>query len=185
VKRIGDLVSGFRQLSRPGRPGPRERIDVNQLVRDCLASLASDANERPPVLTLSSEPCEALVCADDLRTSLLSLLAYLRGPGRPPATNGDVLRVGSELVEGRACVIVHDPLLRLSADERRRLFDPRVEIDTSAGRTMRLNLALPLAYQLLRRNGAEITLSGEHDRGFAFRVVLPPAVSPSELSGGF
>jgi hypothetical protein len=63
--------------------------------------------------------------------------------------------------------------LVLTEEEQRRIFDPRVELD-SGGRTMRLNISLALTYQMLRRNDAEVSTQFEPGHGILFRVQFKP-----------
>ncbi len=69
-------------------------------------------------------------------------------------------------------VIINETLV-LSDEERSRLFDLPVKMD-SGGRTMRLDVALALSYQKLRRNGAEVSMHLERGHGVTFRVLLKP-----------
>jgi len=64
-------------------------------------------------------------------------------------------------------VLISDPTLHLSAEERVRSFDPRIDVSGESGRTMRLNMTLPLVYHLLRRNAAEISTFADDARVMA------------------
>jgi two-component system, OmpR family, sensor histidine kinase RstB len=63
--------------------------------------------------------------------------------------------------------------LRLSPEDRARLFEPRIDVDCRHGRSMRLDLGLALAHHLLSRNGARVWVESDGETGVRFRVALP------------
>ena len=169
VRRIAELVSGFRRLAEPSDVAPRERIDVAALARECVAELTRRP-EHLRTIACEVEACETYACGADLHLALLNILASLcveRGGGEQ---SGISLRVGLE--GGRPAIVIVDDAVTLSEEERRRLFDPRVEVDSRQGRTMRLNLSLALAHAMLARNGAAVFVEAPGDRGVRFRIVL-------------
>ncbi|MBI3178367.1 MAG: sensor histidine kinase, partial [Deltaproteobacteria bacterium] len=74
---------------------------------------------------------------------------------------------------GHPVVVLDDRELQLSPEARLRLFDPRVEVDQ--GRTMRLDISLALAHQLLSRNGARVTVESDEGGGTRCSIMLPSA----------
>src|SRR5262245_51021060 len=168
VDRISELVAGFRRLATPLKQRTPERLEILDVVRECVAALP-DARVR---LLAAAEPTFSVVARDDLRAALINVMAYLTRPGGSRA-EGERLIVSLSREQGRPCIAIVDRTLTLSEDERRRCFDPRVEVDTRHGRTMRLNIALALSFQLLHRNGAELSVVADPDGGTAFRVLLP------------
>jgi CheY-like chemotaxis protein/signal transduction histidine kinase len=173
VRRIADLVAGFTRLATCEDDRPPECVDVAQVLKECLASLPGAVDHRLRLLPTHG-PMVTWLAREDLRTALLNVLAYLVAPERErladrPAT------ISLERVYGRARISITDPILHLSEEERQRLFDPRIEVDTRYGRTMRLNIALTLSGQLLHRNGAEISIIGRRDEGTVFQILLPEA----------
>lgn len=178
VRRIADLVAGFQQLAEPGEAAPPERVLVSEVVQECLAGLVSMSRARygmGAVATDFGPTTAALVPRGDLRTALLNLLSFLGSPDRRRSRDGHGLSVRTETREGCPAIVIHDSTLVLSDEERHRIFDPRVEVDETHGRTMRLNIALALSYQMLRRNGAEIQLGDDAGAGVRLRILLPPA----------
>lgn len=175
VCRIADLVSGFRQLATiSGQAITPEAVDLGHLVRASAASLRVAPGG---ILVEAGDRAGGMVHAshDDLATALANLLSYLNGPARDRAGGGTIaLRVGPGATNRVELTIAHDALT-LSQDEVARLFDPRVEVNTSRGRVLRLNLELALAHQLLYRNGARIAVQAEVPRGVRFDIDLPAA----------
>ena len=62
-----------------------------------------------------------------------------------------------------------------SEEEKRRVFDPRIEMDNEGSRSMRLNLGLAMSYQMLRRHGAQIRTDRLDGNGFSMSIVLKGA----------
>lgn len=177
IRRIADLVAGFTRLAEPAEAAAPERVPVGDLVDECLAALSqTQCPERRNRAVQREVPvdCETLACREDLRSAVLNILAYLCSPDLAGRSEGAVhLTVREEA--GRPLLLISDASLHLSPEERGRLFDPRVEVDTRQGRTMRLNLSLALAHQLLSRNGAQISVEGSERDGVRFLITLPAA----------
>ena len=170
VRRIADLVGGFTRLG-VTEPQPRRgRTQVARIVEECLATITP--REAEVECTLPSD-LVVEVAAEDLRTALLSLLSFLRRPGRGRSGKRRI-RISGRCGNGLTHIHIADEGLELSAEEMRRLFDPRIEVDAKVSRTMRLNIALALAYRLLQRNGGQLLVHKE-GTGTAFDVVLPTA----------
>ena len=83
------------------------------------------------------------------------------------------LRAGYEA--GHACIWIEDPLLELTEARRAEIFDPRIQVDPRGGKTMRLNLGLALAWRVLHRMGADLSISQGSSGGSVFRLQLPAA----------
>lgn len=172
VKRITELMSGFRQMgAEPAgqpRPGP---VDLGGMLRRCLA-----ASPAAGAIDLDAATGVALASAVDLETALINLLGYLAGPASERAGGGRIaVRVGDAGDPRRVRLVVTHDRLSLSADDVRRLFDPRLEVNTSRGRVLRLSIELALAYRLLVRGGARVAVRGVEPRGVRFEIDLPRA----------
>ncbi|HEY6179169.1 MAG TPA: hypothetical protein VIX73_32165 [Kofleriaceae bacterium] len=162
VQRLATLVKGFRRLA-SARPVTPEPVELDDLVAEVASTHggATIAGDRKLV---------ALVPGTELRIALGGVLAFLASPDRK--------RIGSRpptletVVDGdRPCVVVTDPDVVVSTDECGGIFDPRVRVDTRAGRTMRLDLDLALAYQQLLLGGTQITFAHAGD-GVIVRFAL-------------
>lgn len=174
VQRITSLVKGFALLSATGDKTPAESVELRQVVAECLAELPREVALEPSGAAAEAPSCPVLVVREDLRAALFNLLGYVCAPERERAPEGPAPRVRVGRVDGRPTILLLDETLLLSAEDRRRLFDPRVEVHSVAphlGRTMRLNLALALAYQMLQRNGADIS-TGADGPGLSLRIAF-------------
>jgi CheY-like chemotaxis protein len=173
VRRIADLVAGFAELAAPQLAGACEVIDVGVVLEDCVTSLPPPARQRIHIVR-PVRPMLACVGAKDVRTGLLNLLSFVSAAGPAPSQPVAGATVSVAEAGGNVCVELTNPGLRLSKAERRQLFDPRVGVlDTGRSRTMRLDLSLALGYQLLSRNGADISVVDAREGGVAIRVSLP------------
>jgi CheY-like chemotaxis protein len=176
VKRIAELVAGFARLAESKGEVSPERVDVNEVIQECIDTLARPNEQHTGKIGFEARPCMALVSREDLRSALLNLMAFLCAPERKRVAGNGMLTLRTTSVGGTPTVILTDETLVLSEEERQRIFDPRVEVD-SGGRTMRLNIALALTYQMLRRNGAEVTTTIEDHYGITFTIRLTPLPS--------
>jgi K+-sensing histidine kinase KdpD len=85
------------------------------------------------------------------------------------------VRIRAGYAAGSPFIQLEDPLFALSKARRAELFDPRIQADSRSGHTMRLNFGLALAWRLLRRMGADLTVSQGASGGSIFRLMLPVA----------
>ncbi|MDY7226016.1 response regulator [Hyalangium rubrum] len=169
IRRVEELLIELRALSGGSPVSPVERVDVVAL----LGAWKGEGTLPRPVRVEDAEPIYARVGRGDLQASLGRILDFLcETPGaRDEGAPALVLRVGHEA--GRPCIWLEDPLLELSEALRAELFDPRIQVDARRGRTMRLNLGLALAWRLLSRMGADLSVTPGAVRGTVFRLMLP------------
>lgn len=172
VKRIGELVSGFTRLGEPQTAVKLETLDVVQVMNETLSTIEGWKERRGVVELQGNGPMLAMVSREDLSNAVRNLLnfACARERARAGAEVAPAVRIG--LQNGSPFVEILDENLVMSEEDKRRVFDPRVEIDNSKARTMRLNLGLALSYQMLRRNGADIVTDFKQERGLSVRMVL-------------
>jgi FixJ family two-component response regulator len=173
VKRIAELVAGFKGLASPHGATPPEQVDVNALLQECVAMVPESAVHSARTVTLAAQPCLAFVAPEDLRSALINLLRFVGAPEHRRVPRSGALLIRSTHEGGQPAVIITDETLVLSEEERSRIFDPRLEAGRGS-RTMRLNLTLALTYLMLRRNGGEVSLSTDGAQRPTFRVLLAP-----------
>jgi C4-dicarboxylate-specific signal transduction histidine kinase len=160
IGRVAELVAGFRRLSDPEPASARQPVDVHHVLEE-LRELAERQGLR---VEIESElgACTVVASRVDLRAALVGLASFLSRSTRG-ATSLTVVRVivGRE----RRTIVLEAGGRRLTADERARIFDPRVELEVETG-ALRLNLELAHAYQRLARNHAELRLAPGDAVGF-------------------
>ncbi len=181
IERIAHLISGFRQLAAPEATGKPERVDVDAMIEECITVWNRHTDRPVHIQRKDRSICEALIARVDLRSALFNLIAFFYAPERIRSRKEGAVTLWTEHQEKRPCIVISDDRLWLSEQERGQIFDPRLEVDTSHGRTIRLNLELALTYQILRRSGAEISSVADPHRGLTFRILL--AAPPLPLDG--
>jgi CheY-like chemotaxis protein len=171
IRRVEELLNELRALSDSGPTTPVERVEVGRLLSPWAGE---DALPRPVRLEVPT-PVYATVSRDELEASLLRVLHFVceATPASENAAHPLHIRAGYEA--GHACIWVEDPVLELSESRRAEIFEPRIQADSRGGQTMRLNLALALAWRVLRRMGADLSLSPGSAGGSVFRLKLPAA----------
>jgi signal transduction histidine kinase len=174
VRRMGQLVGGLARLSAAERFEP-ERLDLHTAVAECVADLPADTGR--PALVLEpgdGAPCPAWIAGPALKVALTGVLRVILAPGLRRTDPSRTVSIRVERFQGRPAVVVTDPVLVLEDEERRAIFDPRMEeVETPRGRTVRLSLMATLSYQLLRGCGADVITEAPGPEGLAVRIVLP------------
>jgi C4-dicarboxylate-specific signal transduction histidine kinase len=174
VRRIADLVAGFTSLAAPTEPAPPEPVLLRPLLEECVALVSDQTAHGGRAVQLEAEDdCAAMASREELRVALLNVLTFLCAPFARETHREGSLGVRLSEEAGASAVVIADDELILSSEDRTRLFDPRIEVDAHTGRTMRLNIGLALAHQMLSRNGAEIALGITASGGTELRIVLP------------
>lgn len=177
ASRMTRLVSSFTHLATADRPVEPQRTEVRAVIAECLADLPADTG-RPRLVHEPADgpPCIAWISPSVLKMALIGVLRMLLSPGLRRTDSAQTVVIRAERHEGRPTVVVSDPALLLSEDERRAIFDPRLEVvDTPTGRTVRLSLLAALSYQLLRGCGAEVSTTVHGAQGLTVRILLPGA----------
>ncbi len=184
ASRMSRLVATFTRLATADRPVEPQRTEVRAVIAECVADLPADTGRPGLVHELAhGPPCVAWISPSVLKVGLTGVLRMLLSPGLRRVDPARSVVIRAERHDGRPTVVVSDPGLLLSEDERRAIFDPRLEVvDTPAGRTVRLSLLAALSYQLLRGCGAEVTTAVHGAQGATIRILLPPP--PGAGAGG-
>jgi CheY-like chemotaxis protein len=172
IRRVEGLLSELRTLSGDCPVAQFERLDVTPLLR-----VWTEKEHLPrPIRVEAPSAVFAHVGRKELEGSLARLVTFLcemplerPGASREPV----ILRAGHD--KDRPVIWLEDPLLVLSEERRSDIFDARIQEDSHGGRTMRLNLSLALAYQILRRMGADLAVLPAASGGSVFRLLLPVA----------
>jgi DNA-binding response OmpR family regulator len=164
ISRIAELVSGFGRLALPSPVKPPRRIEAATLAQ--TIAVRHNAAFRAHARARSF----AFVDPQTVEAGVDAILTFLSKQTRERTTP---IVVEVTAVDRRASIAVSDDSLVLSDSERLRIFDPRVGVDTTGGRTMRLDLDLPLAYQALRANGVDVSVTGSDERGVRIELLLP------------
>lgn len=185
ARRIAELVRGLSALAgREGQPSP-EAVDVGEAVAQAVVGV-SEADRRGMIVELPPNPgVLAWISREDLRVSLLSLVRFLCGPKLRSAHASGATTIRVQEDAGGPYIALTAEHVHLSEEERRQLFDPRVEAaETMRGVRDRFSVELVLIYQMLLRNRAELS-ANDGPVGLTLRIVLqrPPEGSHCALHG--
>jgi heavy metal sensor kinase len=176
VDRLTNLVDTLLRLSH-GDAGrvrlSRKAVDLGELARDVVSSLALLAEERrQDVRTESSEG--ALVQADRLvlREAITNVLdnAIKYGP------EGSQINVRVMATSHEGVLTIADKGLGIPAEHRQRIFERFFRVDEARSRERGgTGLGLAIAKWAVEVNGGRISAEGGNGGGSVFRIALPLA----------
>jgi heavy metal sensor kinase len=176
VDRLTRLVDTLLRLSR-GDAGTiklnKERVDLGQLTRDAVASLAVLAEERQQTVKLDvSDGVIGLVDRLVVREAITNIVdnAIKYSP------HGSTIAVSVSRQQSRAVIAIADEGPGIPAAHRERVFDRFYRVDEGRSRhTGGTGLGLAIAKWAVEANGGVIELDAE-GRGTIFQIWLPNAV---------
>jgi len=177
VDRLTRLVDTLLRLSRGDAGTIRlnpERVDLGQLTRDAVSSLAVLAEERRQSIRV--ETADGVTAAADrlvLREAITNIVDNAIKYSPPDST----IVVSVSRQQRRAVIAVADEGPGIPAEHRQRVFDRFYRIDEGRSRqTGGTGLGLAIAKWAVEANGGTIELDGQ-GRGATFRIWLPVAAA--------
>lgn len=175
VDRLTRLVDTLLRLSRGDAGTIRlnpERVDLGQLTRDAVSSLAVLAEERRQSIKL--EIADGMTAAAD-RLVLREAITNIVDNAIKYSPEGSTIVVTVSRQQRRAMIAVADEGPGISAEHHQRVFDRFYRIDQGRSRqTGGTGLGLAIAKWAVEANGGVIELDGQA-RGAIFRIWLPIA----------
>ncbi|EAU63973.1 response regulator [Stigmatella aurantiaca] len=170
IRRVEGLLSELRTLSGDCPVAPAEHLDVTPL----LCTWQEKGQLARPIRVEAPNAVFAHVGRQELESSLMRLVTFLCDiPLERPGASQEAVVLRADYDKNRPVIWLEDPLLVLTEERRSDIFDARIQEDSHGGRTMRLNLSLALAYQVLRRMGADLAVLPAASGGSVFRLLLP------------
>jgi signal transduction histidine kinase len=171
LRRVTLIIAQLLDLTRR-EPGPREPVDLNRIVSQCVevvrpgvdaAGLVLGFAPTPDLPTVHGRPGQLQQVVLNLLTNAIE--ATPRGGRIAVATRAET--GGREVV-----VEVADTGRGVPGEQRQRIFEPF--FSTKAG-GRGVGLGLFISAQIAREHGGRIDLESEAGRGAAFRLRLPVA----------
>jgi PAS domain S-box-containing protein len=181
-ERARGLTSSLLTYSRR-RPGRREVIDLNRILRDTLLLLSRQLERsRIDVVTDLQDLPDTVVDAGRIQQVFLDLLLN----AQQAMAQGGRLTIRSRVGEDGIEIEIEDTGPGIPAGIQDRIFEPFFTTKGPLGgaKTPGTGLGLSVAYNVLQDHGGAIRVKSEVGHGACFRVSLPVSrEKPSPLAG--
>jgi PAS domain S-box-containing protein len=168
VMRAADIIGRISSLYKKGAL-QRELVDVNELIREMIVLLRSEANRYS--LSFHTELGEDLpkVMADRVQLQQVFMNLMLNGiDAMKETTNGGELTIKSETRDGQLLISVSDTGMGLPAEQADQIF--RAFFTTKDNGT---GMGLPISRSIIESHGGRLWATGNSGRGATFQFTLP------------
>lgn len=173
AERAGQVIRGLRTLARR-QEGQRQRLDVNQLVREVLPLVEFDARQSGVQLRIRLSEGLPAVSGDAVQIQQV-LINLIRNAIEAVADggHGDLIDVVTMLVEPQRVEIhVADRGPGVAADAAARLFEPFYTTKPQG-----MGLGLSICESIASAHGGELSYYCNEYAGATFALRLPPAAA--------
>jgi PAS domain S-box-containing protein len=168
VTRAADIISSIGSLFKKGAL-QREVVDVNELIREMIVLLRSEANRYS--ISICTELAEHLpkVMANRVQLQQVFLNLMLNGiDAMKEMSGGPELTIKSEVDHGELTVTVRDTGVGLPAERAEQIF--RAFFTTKDNGT---GMGLSISRSIIESHGGRLWFSGNSGRGATFQFTLP------------
>jgi PAS domain S-box-containing protein len=180
VTRASDIISSISMLFKKGA-SQRELVDVNELIREMIVLLRSEANRYS--ISILTELAEALpkVMADRVRLQQVFMNLMLNGIDAMKGTTArGELTIKSEPGDGQLLISVSDIGVGLPPEQTEQIFQAFFTTkDNGTG------MGLPISRSIIESHGGQLWAADHSARGATFQFTLPTTVAvhaqPSQL----
>jgi len=172
VTRAADIIGRISLLFKKGEL-QRELVDVNELVREMIALLRSEANRYS--ISFRTELVEDLpkVMADRVQLQQVFMNLMLNGiDAMKETTGGGELTIQSEAGDGQLQISVSDTGVGLPAQQADKIF--RAFFTTKGNGT---GMGLPISRSIIESHGGRLWAAGASGRGATFQFTLPATLA--------
>jgi signal transduction histidine kinase len=172
VTRAADIIGRISLLFKKGEL-QRELVDVNELVREMIALLRSEANRYS--ISIRTELAEDLpkVMADRVQLQQVFMNLMLNGiDAMKETTGGGELTIQSEAGDGQLQISVSDTGVGLPAQQADKIF--RAFFTTKGNGT---GMGLPISRSIIESHGGRLWAAGAPGRGATFQFTLPATLA--------
>lgn len=176
VKRLGTQIENVLDLSQSeagALPIAKEKVNLNKLIEDVTAHFAKDAEAKEIEIDLQLDDRLGSAMADKKRLGQAisqivdNAVAYTGNKGR--------ISVHGEGNVTQAVIHISDNGPGMTAGQQSKAFDSFARSRDQKGPDSTGGLGLPLARQLVRAHGGELTLTSEPGQGTLVSIQLPRA----------
>jgi PAS domain S-box-containing protein len=172
VTRAADIIGRISLLFKKGAP-QRELVDVNELIREMIVLLRSEANRYS--ISIRTELAEDLpkVMADRVQLQQVFMNLMLNGIDAMKETSGESeLTIKSKADDGQLLISVSDTGVGLPPEQEDQIF--RAFFTTKDNGT---GMGLPISRSIIESHGGRIWAAGASERGATFQFTLPATVA--------
>jgi C4-dicarboxylate-specific signal transduction histidine kinase len=150
----------------------RELLDVNELIREMVVLLRSEANRYS--LLIHTQLAEDLpkVMADHVQLQQVFMNLMLNAIDAMKSTGGGVLTIKSELDRGQLLISVSDTGVGLAPEQAEQIF--RAFFTTKDSGT---GMGLPISRSIIESHGGRLWVTDTSGRGAIFQFTLPATVA--------
>ena len=172
VTRASDIISSISLLFKKGAL-QRELVDVNELVREMVVLLRSEANRYS--ISIRTELADDLpkVMADRVQLQQVFMNLMLNGiDAMKETTGGGELTIKSEVGDAQLLISVSDTGVGLPQEQADRIF--RAFFTTKDNGT---GMGLPISRSIIESHGGHLWVAGASGCGATFQFTLPATVA--------
>jgi PAS domain S-box-containing protein len=172
VTRAADIIARVSSLFKKGAL-QRELVDVNELIREMIILLRSEANRYS--IAIRTELAEDLpkVMADRVQLQQVFMNLMLNGIDAMKETTGGVeLTIRSEAEDGRLLISVSDTGMGLPPEQGDMIF--KAFFTTKDNGT---GMGLPISRSIIESHGGRLWAAGTSGRGATFQFTLPATLA--------
>jgi signal transduction histidine kinase/CheY-like chemotaxis protein len=171
VTRAADIIGKISLLFKKGAL-QRELVDVNELAREMIVLLRSEANRYS--ISIRTELAEDLpeVMADRVQLQQVFMNLMLNGiEAMKGTTGGGELAIKSEVGDARLLISVSDTGVGLPPEQADQIFNAFFTTkDNGTG------MGLPISRSIIESHGGRLWAAGASGRGATFQFTLPATV---------
>jgi signal transduction histidine kinase len=168
VTRAADIIGSVSSLFKKGAL-QRELVDVNELIREMIVLLRSEANRYS--ISIRTELAENLpkIMADRVQLQQVFLNLMLNGiDAMKEMSGGSELTIKSETKDGEMMISVRDTGVGLPTEQAEQIF--RAFFTTKDKGT---GMGLPISRSIIESHGGRLWATGTSGRGATFQFTLP------------
>src|SRR3981189_33478 len=172
VTRAADIISRISSLFKKGE-SQRESVDVNELVREMIVLLRSEASRYS--ISIRTELAEELpkVMADRVQLQQVFMNLMLNGIDAMKETSGgSELAIKSEAHDGQLLISISDTGVGLPPEQGDQIF--RAFFTTKDDGT---GMGLPISRSIIESHGGRLWGPSSSGRGATFKFTLPATVA--------